>query len=289
MFSIYQYKYAVIGGDLRQNFILRKLSQHYQCLSFGVPGDAEFPHRAKTMELAVKNAENIILPIPMQKGGNLNMTCDCSYHCKELLGFLHGGQCIFAGCIPREYREFVTHRGVTYYDYMEQSSINIYNSIATAEGLIAEILTAFPCNLHDCKVLVLGYGSCGKTLAGKLKALNANVCVCARREDARMEAYSLGMKTADFTQLSEIIGNYPLILNTVPAKILDKNLLAQADPSAMLFDIASFPYGIDVEAAQALSLDTHICMSLPAKYSPVSSAEILTCFILKNSLETKFE
>ena len=289
MFSIYFYKYAVIGGDLRQKFILKELSLHHQCLSFGVPDGEKFSHLAKTMELAVKNAENIIFPIPMQKGGNLNMSCDCSYHCKELLGFLRKGQCVFAGCIPREYREFLNHRGVVYYDYMEQSAISIYNSIATAEGLIAEVLTHSPRNLHDCRALVLGYGSCGKTLAGKLKALNAKVCVCARGEDARMEAYSLGMCTCDFAKLPEIIGSYPLIFNTVPAKILNKNILSQVDGSAMIFDIASFPYGIDVEAARELSLDTHICMSLPAKYSPVSSAEILTCFILKKSLETKSE
>lgn len=281
MFLIYPYKFAVIGGDLRQTLILQSLSKNYSCLSFGVTNGENFSSVAKTMELAVKNAEIIILPIPMQKGGNLNMNCPYSYHCKEVLGFLRKGQYLFAGCIPREYREFMEHLGVVYYDYMDQTSITIYNSIATAEGLISETLSCFPRNLHNCPVLVLGYGRCGKTLSCKLKALSARVCVCARGKDARMEAYSLGMCTCDFSQLPDIIRNYPLIFNTVPAKILDKTLLTKVEPSAMLFDIASFPYGIDTETAKKLSLDTHICMSLPAKYSPISSAEILTDFILE--------
>lgn len=281
MFPIYPYKFAVIGGDLRQTFILQALSKDYSCLSFGVTNGENFSPVAKTMELAVKNAETIILPIPMQKGGNLNMSCPYSYHCKELLGYLRKGQFLFAGCIPREYRELMDHLGVVYYDYMDQAPITIYNSIATAEGLIGEVLNCFPRNLHNCPVLILGYGCCGKTLACKLKALNAKVCVCARRKDARMEAYSLGMCTCDFSSLPDRIGDYPLIFNTVPAKVLDKVLLAKVEPFAMIFDIASFPYGIDTEAAKNLSLDTHICMSLPAKYSPVSSAEILTDFILE--------
>lgn len=283
MVSIYPYKYAVIGGDLRQKFILKKLSHIGQCLSFGVIDGENFSTLAQTIELAVKNAENIILPIPLQKGGNLNLDYPYSYHCKEILGFLKKGQRVFAGCIPREYREFMEHHGIIYYDYMDQSFISIYNSIATAEGLIAEILCNFPCNLHQCKTLVLGYGNCGKTLAYKLKAFNAQVCVCARRKEARMEAYSLGMDICNFDELPDTISAYPLIVNTIPAKVLDKTILTKVSPSAMLFDIASFPYGIDMEVAQTLSLNTHICMSLPAKYAPVSSARILSDFILSES------
>lgn len=280
MIFIYQYKYVVIGGDVRQNLVLNNLSSHAPCLSFGVPGSHPLSHSAQTIELAIKNGENVILPIPMHKGGNLNIQSDCAYHVKELMGYLRKGQTVYAGCIPRECRELMEHKGVSYFDYMDEKEISIYNSIATAEGMIAEVISTYPENLHGSHSLILGYGTCAKTLARKLNALDVRVCICARNRTALMEAYSLGMETSPLSKLSDIIGNYSLIFNTIPSKVLTKEILHHVNSRAIIFDIASFPYGIDVEAAKELKIHTEICMSLPAKYAPVSSSDILTKFIL---------
>lgn len=280
MIFIYQYKYTVIGGDIRQNLILNSLSSHAPCSCFGVPGSHTCSDVAQTMELAIKNGENVILPIPMHKGGNLNIQSDCAYHVKELTNYLRKGQTVFAGCIPRECRELMDYKGVAYFDYMEQKEISIYNSIATAEGMVAEVISTYPENLHGSRGLILGYGTCAKTLARKLNALDMKVCICARSQTALMEAYSLGMETAPLSKLSDEIGDYPLIFNTIPAKVLTREILKQVKPHAIIFDIASFPYGIDMEAAKELEIHAEICMSLPAKYAPVSSSDILTKFIL---------
>ena len=167
---------------------------------------------------------------------------------------------------------------------MEQKEISIYNSIATAEGLIAEMIFASPENLQGCKALILGYGTCAKTIAAKLKGLHLKTCICARNEAALMEAYTFGHHTEKLADLKEIIKDYPLIINTIPYKILKKDVLEHTAKGAILFEIASYPYGIDMEAAQKLHINAKLCMSLPAKYAPVSSAEILTRFILKTSL-----
>lgn len=280
MISIYQYQYAVIGGDARQSLILKKLSATCPCLSFGVPEGSKFSEVSETLELAVKNAQNLILPIPMHKGGNLNLRSECAYHVKEVTGYMRKGQKVYAGCIPRECRELMSHKGVTYFDYMDQKEITIYNSIATAEGMIAEAISVYPENLHGKQALILGYGVCGKTLAHKLTGLDVRVCICARNETALMEANSYGMETMPFSKLSENIGGYSLIFNTIPAKVVTKEVLHKVNKQAIIFDIASYPYGIDLDAAKALSIHTEICMSLPAKYAPVSSSDILTKFIL---------
>ena len=84
----------------------------------------------------------------MHKGGNLNIQSHCAYHIKEITGYMRKGQTVYAGCIPRECRELMEHKGIRYFDYMEQKEISIFNSIATAEGMIAEVISAFPENLH---------------------------------------------------------------------------------------------------------------------------------------------
>lgn len=285
MFFIYLYKYAIVGGDVRQKLILEELSKYCTCSHFGVVGGETFPNEAKTMELAIRNAENIILPLPMHKGNNLNIQTETAYHVKELIGYMKKGQTVYAGCINKELRELLEHKGVKYFDFMEQKEISIYNSIATAEGLISEMILASPENLHGNKALILGYGTCAKTLAAKLKGLHVSTCICARSESALMEAHTFGHHTEKLSHLASIIKHYPIIINTIPSKILKKDILEQTDSKSILFEIASYPYGIDMEAAQKLNLNVHLCMSLPAKYAPVSSADILTRFILKTSLQ----
>lgn len=282
---IYLYKYVIIGGDIRQKLILEELSKHYKCLHFGVIEGDSFSSAAQTMELAIKNAENIVLPLPMHKGNNLNIQSETTYHIKELIGYMKKGQTVFAGCISREFRELMDHKGVRYFDFMEQKEISIYNSIATAEGLIAEMILSTPENLHGSKALILGYGTCAKTLAAKLKGLHVLTCICARSEAALMEAYTFGHHTEKLSNLSNIVNDYSLIINTIPSKILKKDILEQINQQTRIFEIASYPYGIDMEAAQKLNVNVKLCMSLPAKYAPVSSADILTRFILKTSLQ----
>ena len=50
---------------------------------------------------------------------------------------------------------------------------------------------------------------------------------------------------------------------------------------AIVYEIASMPYGVDVEAAKELGITVYICSALPAKYAPVSSAEILKQYIIE--------
>ena len=285
MFFIYLYKYAIIGGDLRQKRILEKLSKHYNCSHFGIIGAETLPNISQTLELAIRNAENIILPLPMHRGNNLNIHSQTAYHMKELISYIKKGQRVFAGCISREFRELLEHRGIQYFDFMDQKEISIYNSIATAEGLIAEMILASPENLHGMNTLILGYGTCAKTLATKLRGLHVTTCICARNEVALMDASTNGHQTEKLSDLAKIIHRYPMIINTIPAKVLNKEILTQVDSQSMIFEIASYPYGIDMSVAEQLHLNVSLCMSLPAKYAPVSSANILTHFILKNSLQ----
>ena len=264
---------------MRQILLLKSLAQEASCIRFGVGEEGD---KAVSLELAVLLAENLLLPIPMCKENRLNIQQQGIEVTKEdVLRYVRAGQKIFAGCMDKEWKRQAEEKGAVCYDYMEEKKIAIYNSIATAEGALAEIIRSYPCNLHGAKVLVLGFGTCGKTLAAKLKALSAVVCIAARSEEALMEAYANGYRTVMLENLPPVLEEYPVIVNTIPARILDKPKLALVKEKTMIFEIASFPYGVDVEAAKELGVDVKVCPALPAKYAPVSSAEILKQYILE--------
>lgn len=264
---------------MRQELLLKELRKKASCIRFGVGAEGD---KATTLELAVSLAENLLFPIPMCKGSRLNIQQQEIEETKEdVLKYIRTGQRIFAGCMDKAWAQKAREKGAVCYDYMEEKTIAVYNSIATAEGTIAEILQTYPKNLHGTKVLVLGFGTCARTLAVKLKALSAVVCIAARSDIAIMEAYANGFETVKLEKITEILKEYPLIINTIPARVITKKELLCADKETRIYEIASFPYGVDLDMAGELGMAVRLCPALPAKYAPASSAEILKQYIME--------
>ena len=165
---------------MRPLLLLREFEKNCPCIWFGVEEGAENAKEAASIEQAVSKAENILLPIPMCKGNMLNIQQNIEVTKEELLEYVRAGQRIFAGCMDEEWCKEANRKGAVCFDYMKEQTIAIYNSIATAEGTLAEMIRTYLRNLHGAKVLVLGFGNCAKTLAAKLKALDAKVSIAAR-------------------------------------------------------------------------------------------------------------
>ncbi len=134
--------------------------------------------------------------------------------------------------------------------------------------------------MHGADCLVLGFGRVAKTLAHKLKALDARVCVEARKyEDlAWIDAY--GYEGVHLANLGEYIGAFDVIFNTIPTTILDRRMLERVSPDALIIDLASKPGGVDLGAAQQLGRDVIWALSLPGKVAPNTAGNIIKDTIL---------
>lgn len=125
-----------------------------------------------------------------------------------------------------------------------------YNSYLTAEGLLGIIISKTNFNLRDSKVLLLGYGNCGKQiykLFSKITRIDVDKYDC--------------------------IEKYDIIINTIPALVIDKKLLKRIN--GVIFDISSFPYGVDIEYAKELNKELYIEPLIPARYSYYDAGLIL--------------
>ena len=60
----------MIGGDIRQEILLKEFKKNTSCMRFGVGTEGD---KAVSFELAVSLAENLLFPIPMCKGNRLNI------------------------------------------------------------------------------------------------------------------------------------------------------------------------------------------------------------------------
>lgn len=66
-----------------------------------------------------------------------------------------------------------------------------------------------------------------------------------------------------------------LVFSTAPAMVLDAGLLARVNREAMVIDLASPPYGVDLAAAWRMGLRAWREPGLPGRYCPESAARAL--------------
>ena len=87
-------------------------------------------------------------------------------------------------------------------------------------------------------------------------------------------------------QLRGWLCGYDLILNTVPARLLEEETLRDLKPGCLVLDLASKPGGVDFEAARRLGVKAVWALSLPGKVAPVTAARAIksTIYNILNEL-----
>ena len=85
-------------------------------------------------------------------------------------------------------------------------------------------------------------------------------------------AAAYGYETDRLEDLAWELGGFDLVVNTIPAPVLDERRLRWVDPGAFLLDLASAPGGIDRAAAQRRNLQVLQAPGLPGRVAPVTAA-----------------
>lgn len=262
--------FLVIGGDLRQKFLVEILGKKHKVKNFGVLNvkDNIGVHQ-------FKECSCVITPVPFTRNGGITGS---ALSVLELINNLSANQRLIGYDIGSKTTSRLTEKGITVLDLKYDESYATLNAVATAEGAVAQAIELYPNNIHLENVLVLGFGRCAKTLCSKLNGLNANVYVAARKREALSLAGAFGYKTFNLSDLSENIKNFGLIFNTVPAPIIDKKVIKNINKQSVLIDIASAPGGVDAEAVSNCQFTYRLSLGLPSKYSPNASAQIIADF-----------
>jgi len=280
-----KYDFAVIGGDMRLAYMaLVLVNRGYSVITYGLAEklmDINCPSPG-TLKETLELTNLVIGPIPLTRDGyhilgnhgKKDLTIDF------LRQFLQKDHYFFAGCIPEDWSECGGFKLPHMYDFMKDTVLTIDNTIATAEGAIAEAIIHQPVNIHNNRCLILGYGRCAKTLANKLEGLKADITIAARRKEALAEAGTYGYKILELDRLSKNVKGYTLIFNTIPSLVMNEDVLQSVDKDALIIDIASTPGGVDFTKAKEYGIDARLCLGLPGKYAAKSSAEALIKYVL---------
>lgn len=202
----------------------------------------------------------IILPIPTIANSKINGT---NISLSEFVASVSDNQIVFCGNLnPSAYKNF--------YSYYNENFL-IKNSRLTAQGVLKLISMNVEEDFNSLKVVVIGYGRCGKAVCKLLKGCGMNVTSVSRRKVTRVLAQDDGFCTGDFDYLNNTIEHFDIIINTVPVNIIYKESISKLSQKNIFIEIASKPYGFDISEYDVYNFKYILGESLPGRFTPVSA------------------
>ncbi|MBQ6986537.1 MAG: hypothetical protein IJQ25_06085 [Oscillibacter sp.] len=217
--------FGVVGGGERAAELVRLLR-----------ADGHTVYGADLPEQAL-GADVVVLPVPLvDASGRI-----AGLSPEEALSRFRAGQYLFAGLVPDEIATEARRLGLSLTDYMKHEPLAIANAAATADAALCLTLTHTRESVSGRRCLVLGFGRIGKLLCHRLRGTGAEVTAAARNPDDRAWIRALGMRAVDVSRLAGELRTFPIVYNTIPAPVLDSELLRELPPDCFLMDLASKP------------------------------------------------
>jgi dipicolinate synthase subunit A len=273
-------KFAVIGGDMRQAKLSELLAADgHEVAAFALDKIrlCDNVTQCDVPKLASNGAKCVILPLPLQsREGMLTAPLSAGLHTiREILGALSAESFVVAGRIDGSSYELAEMMGVTLTDYFAREELAVRNAVAASEGALQIIMQETPVTLNGSKCLVIGFGRIGKILSHRLKGLGALVTASARSfsDLAWIDAY--GYSPAETAKLDGTLGEYDVVVNTVPARVIGEARLGELKADCLCLDLASKPGGMDFSAASKLGVKAMWALGLPGEVAPVTSGAII--------------
>jgi dipicolinate synthase subunit A len=237
--------------------------------------------KKEEVPMILEDSAYFVLPIPVTK---IEKNHEVNELLKENLtnGTLRG-QMVFGGVFGPEWKQRLEDAKVEYRDLMADPSVVYRNAYITAEATVAEILKYSAYSIRGQKIIVCGYGKCGREIANLLASIGAKVTVLARSVEARRFARTEGHEAVDFSYGPEEVYGARTIVNTVPALVIREPMIREMHPDAVIIDIASRPGGTDLMAAENYGIKVVAALGLPGIYTTKSSARVLADAIRSHS------
>ncbi len=261
--------FAIIGGDERQIYLYRKLraDRHTVRICGFEKHNGHIP--CVSAADALFGAHCVILPLPSSKDGKTVWMplSDKEVFLSDITAAANSKALLLtAGLSLGTAREC---------DYFAREEMTVLNAALTAEGAIAQALCNTPFSLLRSRCLIIGFGRIGKLLCHRLEPFGCHITASSRREEVLSWIDTYGYCRLHTAEVGAHLGDFDIIFNTVPHPLLSENELKRVKPGAIIIELASPPYGVDLEAAKRLGINTLLASGLPAKTAPQTAADII--------------
>ena len=263
-------RYAVIGGDIRFAHLARMLSEAGRDAR-GVLQEKAGVESIPLSEL--RKCSAVISNWPMhwplaEKGADEG----------EIFEYLQPGTTLLL-CGPK----FPAERrwDLQYVNLWADERLLQENAWLTAEGAVASAVSRNGFPIMGSKCAVIGYGRIGRALTEILMNLGGGVTVFSQTAAKRRLAMECGADAVDLIEAADCMHQFDFIFSTPPAIVLGREVLEKVHKDALILDLASPPYGVDMDAAREIGLKAIREPGLPGRYCPLSAARAIYGAVLR--------
>lgn len=201
---------------------------------------------------------------------------DESYNIKQsklnLLNILQENdiKTILVGNANTKLKKLCEERKIHLIELLKDYRFVIPNAKLTSMGII-EYLNKKDLAVCDQKIVIIGFGNIGFTLAELLKANDCTFSILPMNEIEEKYMYLLGYNQKDIKEHDIIINTVPFNLDWDYSKLKGKRII----------DVASAPYGFDINKINEYDIHYEIVSAIPSKFAYISAANIIKKYIEK--------
>ncbi|MFV8827201.1 dipicolinic acid synthetase subunit A [Alkalihalobacterium sp. APHAB7] len=273
---------VIMGGDARQLEIIRKLSTldgkismvGFEQLDDGFVGAT----KKQIDEVDFQTVDAILLPVSgtgQQGEVETIFSNEGIKLTKEILKKTPDHCVVYTGITNDYLNQTVKAANRKLVKLLERDDIAIYNSIPTVEGTIMMAIQHTDITIHSSKVVVIGFGRVGMSVARTFAALGADVKVGARNSSHIARITEMGLQPFHTSKLIDQVSNVDICINTIPTLIVSADVIAQMPTNSLIIDLASKPGGTDFRYAEKRGIKALLAPGLPGIVAPKTAGQIL--------------
>lgn len=273
---------VVIGGDARQLEVIHQLIRAYAKITLiGYSDLTQFHHTctlADWSEIDPQKFDLVLLPVSgVQRDGAVEAVfhSDPIFFTEEMIRQTKP-DCLFMSGVAsvafQEQMKILNRKLICLFD---RDDLAIYNSIPTVEGTVMMVIQNTDFTIHQAKIAILGFGRIGMSLARTFGLLGARVKVGTRDSSDVARVFEMGLSGFLMKDAADQLSNVDVIIQTIPAQILDADLLSAVHPKTLIIDLASQPGGTDFVFAKKRGMKVIHALGLPGIVAPKTAGKML--------------
>ncbi|MDD4110321.1 MAG: NAD(P)-dependent oxidoreductase [Clostridia bacterium] len=178
---------------------------------------------------------------------------------------------IFAGNLSDEIKNIFGTKNIKLVNMIKDEQFVVDNAKLTAEGVLAHIISDTEKSIFENKILVLGFGRCGKEILNLLNKLGLDVSmVTFNKKKLAIIKNKMYLEYEFFKDLKD----FDIVINTIPTKIIGDEMLNYFNNNAIVLEIASVNC-LNKELLASKSFNYILCPALPMVFSAESAGKIM--------------
>ncbi len=266
-------RFIFLGGDRRIIYAAQTIAQRRSVSALGLSCGLSAP---------TGRYGAVVLPLPATTDG-VTINAPLSEQplpLKLITEYAAEGATVLSGGAHPEVVRLCREHGLRLIDYFADEALTLRNAALTAEAAVALLIQNTDASLSGASVLITGGGRIAQLTAGLLRAFGAQVTVCARRPEQRMQAQLQHVSTGDITELSALCDSADIVINTVPAALFGEEQFRRLKAGALFMELASKSPDAERNFTEKYGIQHIMAGGLPGKLSPKTAGEAIAQVIL---------